>query len=1043
MKNGQKEEILKFKNNLNNKKEQIKSITNNNNLIKNGKKKILNNKNIIDDEKNKINNFISKQFISLTIFLYKEYIILNILIIISLIIPIYSTNSITIKINGTGIQQFLSVKYSHIPTTINFRGTTINPTTQEIEIPETETNENEIILNWDSSSFEVCNYMFYNLPNLIEIDLSNFDIQCKGMRYMFGNNINLKKITFGDFDTSLCEDMNDLFINCQSLVSLNLNNFQTNALTKIDSMFYNCTSLTTLDLSNFNTANINSMNTVFYQCNSLVSLNLNNWDTTSVISMSKMFYGCSSLISLNLNSFVTNLVEDMTSLFDSCKSLKYLEISHFVTSNVKIMTNMFANCQNLISLNLLHFDTSQVTSMNNMFIRCRALTSLDLSNFVTSEVKDMKKMFESCNNLQFLDISNFDTQKVENMGNMFSGCYSLTSLELSGFNTQLVRVLDSMFYNCTTLTSLDLSNFDTSLVVNMQRMFAECRNLIYLNILNFEENSELNNTNMFLNIKGDLVYCINDESNLILSALTEKECATLDCNSNWLERKNDLLETKKNDISIFNDKCVYMSINEISEAFYLSTKISKTAIYSYELNSNSDKIKNKYVNLTYIDFNQDDIDFIYKYFNLDKNNDKIYILMVDSESKDSRTATSDYNFKILLENGTQLNFSNINQDCYVDVSVPIRDLDLANFDYAQSFEGQGYDIYNLSSDFYNDFCSPAFSKDDDIIIKDRKADIYPKNVTFCKDGCKYKNVNIEEKRIVCECNLNSNLNEDENDSNDEEEEGDGNYFTYFVDKINYKIFKCYKLITFEKISKNVAFYAILSVFATIIILSLDFFICGLSKIRIQMHKDLPTDQKVRKMIIEELKKIKQTTKNPDNPPKKKKDYKKNKKDIIKNKKNGNNNTEIFKFKRNKSINSSSSINNIGFFKKKKNSINQAIFIAINPLINKNNKINKNVKTEGNVLNEPLEHEQEKKGMFNEYNDLPLSKAKKIDKRNIFKIFISILFSKLELVGIFTNKEKIRVICICEYILSLLFGFFLMHYFIQMMLFPKNIITMDN
>ena len=175
--------------------------------------------------------------------------------------------------------------------------------------------------------------------------------------------------------------------------------------------------------------------------------------------------------------------------------------------------------------------------------------------------------------------------------------------------------------------------------------------------------------------------------------------------------------------------------------------------------------------------------------------------MADSESKDSRTATSDYNFIILLENSTQLNFSNINQDFYVDVSVPIRDLDLANFDYAELFEDQGYDIYNLSSIFYNDFCSPAYSKDDDIIIKDRKAEIYPNNVTFCKDGCKYKNVNIEEKRIVCECNLNNNHNKDETDSN-EEENDDGNYFTYFVDKINYKIFKCYKLITFEKISKT-------------------------------------------------------------------------------------------------------------------------------------------------------------------------------------------------------------------------------------------------
>ena len=90
------------------------------------------------------------------------------------------------------------------------------------------------------------------------------------------------------------------------------------------------------------------------------------------------------------------------------------------------------------------------------------------------------------------------------------------------------------------------------------------------------------------------------------------------------------------------------------------------------------------------------------------------------------------------------------------------------------------------------------------------------------------------------------------------------------------------------------------------------------------------------------------------------------------------------------------------------------------MINKNNINNKNEKIETIGLDKTT---SEQKESSNDFNELPLSKAKILDKRNIFQIFISILFNKLELVDLFINKERIRVICICEYILSLLLGFF--------------------
>ena len=63
-------------------------------------------------------------------------------------------------------------------------------------------------------------------------------------------------------------------------------------------------------------------------------------------------------------------------------------------------------------------------------------------------------------------------------------------------------------------------------------------------------------------------------------------------------------------------------------------------------------------------------------------------------NNDIRGATSNYTFSIVLENGTQLELNNLNEDIHYDVSVPIRDLNISNFDYAKYFQDFGYDIYN-------------------------------------------------------------------------------------------------------------------------------------------------------------------------------------------------------------------------------------------------------------------------------------------------------------------------------------------------------------
>ena len=413
-------------------------------------------------------------------------------------------------------------------------------------------------------------------------------------------------------------------------------------------------------------------------------------------------------------------------MFYNCYSLTTLDISQFNAKVVQNMKEMFYNCSSLTELDLSNFDTSSVTDILQLFYNCNSLTSINLSTLDTTQITNMEQLFYNCQSLKSLDLSSFDTTSVTDMEKMFYNCNSLTSIDLSDFETENVLNMKEMFKNCLELTSLDLSDFDTSKVTTMESMFEGDSNLKYINLRNYKEKENVNKNKMFLYIPEDIIYCIIEEEN-VPNELLEKTKSINSCDDDWF---NECKSDNKNDLSLLRDKCVLNNIKEISENFFISNSIKNTSIYSYNLDSSIDSLKKANTNLTFFYFSPSNLELLKKKYGL--TNENLYIILADKSSDDPNSATSDYDYVILLENGTEL--KDIDEDFYVEVSVPIRDLDLANFDYAKLFEDQGYDIYNKNSSFYNDFCTPASVGENDIIINDRKKDIYPNNVTLCKDN---------------------------------------------------------------------------------------------------------------------------------------------------------------------------------------------------------------------------------------------------------------------------------------------------------------------
>ena len=73
-----------------------------------------------------------------------------------------------------------------------------------------------------------------------------------------------------------------------------------------------------------------------------------------------------------------------------------------------------------------------------------------------------------------------------------------------------------MFRECTSLVSVDLSSFDTSSLEFTLHMFMNCSSLIFLNLFSFNEKILSNATDMFLNTNKNVIYCINENTTLLI-----------------------------------------------------------------------------------------------------------------------------------------------------------------------------------------------------------------------------------------------------------------------------------------------------------------------------------------------------------------------------------------------------------------------------------------------------------------------------------------------------------------------------------------------
>ena len=144
-------------------------------------------------------------------------------------------SKIHLVIRGNGMQQMLSNTFNDEPYQVIVNGVKYDSCKKKCHLNR---SQNGITLIFERQ-ITSCSFMFENLNQIIEIDLSEFDFsKVNSMKMMFSGCSNLEKIDFGNKDISSVENMDSLFNGCTKLTSIDLSNFDTSKITSMNQMFF-------------------------------------------------------------------------------------------------------------------------------------------------------------------------------------------------------------------------------------------------------------------------------------------------------------------------------------------------------------------------------------------------------------------------------------------------------------------------------------------------------------------------------------------------------------------------------------------------------------------------------------------------------------------------------------------------------------------------------------------------------------------------------------------------------------------------------------
>ena len=266
----------------------------------------------------------------------------------------------------------------------------------------------------------------------------------------------------------------------------------------------------------------------------------------------------------------------------------------------------------------------------------------------------------------------------------------------------------------------------------------------------------------------------------------------------------------------------------------------KTVSVIFEVSAMGAQLKSENKDISNIDLGQCELRLKQKY-NITPSKDLI-IFKIEIKNIDSTTYVQ---YEIYEPDNYTLLDLDVCSDLNINIYSPthLNDETLSLF---SSLEKAGYNLFNSSDSFYNDFCTPYTTiGGTDILLEDRKKDIYSKNgnKNLCQDGCELLNYNQTSEKALCNCKpqtSETNLNKESAVSafkfgKTKLEQS----FFITLNNSNFQVLQCFQLATdfnnfFENIGRIIMTIIIFCVFVCLIL----YFIYGNRQLEIYLSRIL-------------------------------------------------------------------------------------------------------------------------------------------------------------------------------------------------------------
>ena len=189
----------------------------------------------------------------------------------------------------------------------------------------------------------------------------------------------------------------------------------------------------------------------------------------------------------------------------------------------------------------------------------------------------------------------------------------------------------------------------------------------------------------------------------------------------------------------------------------------------------------------------------------------LYLLKVDKELEGKNFPQIEYEVFYPLKNGKiEILDLNLCQGINIELAIPV-------------IINETIDKHNPKSNYYNDICSKASSKNNtDITLYDRRNEFIKNNMSLCEDNCELIDYDTNNKKAKCSCEAKTLFSLENMEFNGKK------LLKNFLDikKItNIEIIKCYKIVfRINNLKKNYGFFIFIFIFVLYFI-CLNIFCC--------------------------------------------------------------------------------------------------------------------------------------------------------------------------------------------------------------------------